>query len=361
MTSGHVVVAPVLSHAEVAATCASIARWQRPDGMIPWFPGGHADAWNHVEAAMALTVGGFTGEAERAYRWLAELQHADGSWCRYYVADGVEDPTRDTNVCAYIATGAFHHLLHTADLAFARRLWPVVADAIGFVLSQQRPGGELTWAVEDGRPGQYALLTGTSSAYFSLRCAVALAEALDLERPEWELAAGRMATAIAFRPEAFALKHAWAMDWYYPVLCGAVGGEAGRERLAGRFSEFVWPGRGCRCIDAQPWVTAAETAECAMAHAAVGRTGAGRRLLAWAQHLRHPDGSYWTGAVHPEGGHYPEAERSTYTAAAVVLANDCLSGTGPAAGLFRGENLPAGLDLDLAALAEIEAVDDDRC
>ncbi len=356
MKAQRVVVAPVLSGRQVVATCASIARWQQADGMIPWFPGGHADAWNHVEAAMALTVGGFTEEAERAYQWLAELQHVDGSWWRYYVVDGVEDSTRDTNVCAYIATGAFHHLLHTGDLAFARRLWPVVADAIGFVLCHQRPTGELTWAVQDGQPGQFALLTGTSSAYFSLRCAVALAEALGLERPEWELAAGRMATAIALRPGSFAPKQAWAMDWYYPVLCGAVGGEAGRERLAGRFSQFVWPGRGCCCVDHQPWVTAAETAECAMAHAAVGRVDTGRRLLAWAQHLRHADGSYWTGAVHPEGSHYPGGERSTYTAAAVVLANDCLSGTSAAAGLFRGEDLPAGLDLDVhvSALAQIE-------
>ena len=29
-----------------------------PTGMIPWFPGGHADPWNHVEAAMALDLGG---------------------------------------------------------------------------------------------------------------------------------------------------------------------------------------------------------------------------------------------------------------------------------------------------------------
>ena len=29
----------------------------------------------------------------------------DGAWCRYYLADGVEDPRRDTNVGAYVATG----------------------------------------------------------------------------------------------------------------------------------------------------------------------------------------------------------------------------------------------------------------
>ena len=32
-----------------------IAEVQRPDGMIPWFEGGHCDPWNHVESAMALS------------------------------------------------------------------------------------------------------------------------------------------------------------------------------------------------------------------------------------------------------------------------------------------------------------------
>ena len=58
--------------------------------MIPWVPGGHADAWNHVEAAMSLDVMGFHDEAERAYQWLADTQRSDGSWHQYYLADSVE-------------------------------------------------------------------------------------------------------------------------------------------------------------------------------------------------------------------------------------------------------------------------------
>jgi hypothetical protein len=60
-----------LSADDLAATGAAIAELQLPTGMIPWFPGGHADPWNHVEAAMALATVGRVEEAERAYRWLA--------------------------------------------------------------------------------------------------------------------------------------------------------------------------------------------------------------------------------------------------------------------------------------------------
>ena len=56
----------IISAAQVKATAEAIADWQLPNGMIPWFPGGHADPWNHIEAAMALDLAGLRPEAERA-------------------------------------------------------------------------------------------------------------------------------------------------------------------------------------------------------------------------------------------------------------------------------------------------------
>ena len=350
----------VISAADLAVTVDAISREQLADGMILWFPGGHSDPWNHVEAAMALDVGGRLAEAEAAYRWLERAQRDDGSWFNYYLADGVEDYRRDTNVIAYVATGLWHHTLVTGDGRLLEELWPTVESAVGFVLDLQQEGGEIAWCREasDNAPGRFALLTGSSSIYFSLRCAVAAAEFLGEERPDWELAAGRLAHAVAHRPERFADKDRWAMDWYYPVLCGALSGPSGRARLAERWAEFVMPGRGVRCVSDRPWVTAAETAECAMAHDAVGLRDEAMALLAWAQGLRHYDGSYWTGCVYPDEVHFPGGERSSYTSAAIVLATNALAGDGPGAGLFRGDSLPSRLDLDAdvpeAAAAEPE-------
>ena len=70
----------LLSAHDVAATAASIARMQEPDGAVPWTTGGHTDTWNHVEAAMALLVGGEPEAAHRAYDWCLDTQRADGSW-----------------------------------------------------------------------------------------------------------------------------------------------------------------------------------------------------------------------------------------------------------------------------------------
>ncbi len=135
------------------------------------------------------------------------------------------------------------------------------------------------------------------------------------------------------------------MDWYYPVLSGVVTGDEAADRLAERWDAFVMDGLGVRCVVDDPWVTAAETAECAMALDAAGMGERAATLLAWTRHLRHPDGSYWTGCVHPQCVRFPGGERSSYGAAAVIMAHHVLAGRGGASGLFRGEHLAAGMDI----------------
>jgi len=61
-------------------------------------------------------------------------------------------------------------------------------------------------------------------------------------------------------------------------------------------------------------------------------------LFGTVRRLRHDDGSYWTGWQYANKAHFP-AERSSWTAAAVVLAADALTGFSAAAGIFR--DIPA--------------------
>jgi hypothetical protein len=298
--------------------------------MIPWFAGGHGDPWNHVEAAMALDAGDRHRAAAAAYAWLAATQRPDGAWHQYYRAGRVTEATLDANVTAYVATGVWHHFLATGEVGFLARMWPVVEAAVGFVLGLQTPRGEVIWARHaDGTPWSFALLTASSSTFASLRAAVAIAARLGHEQPAWERAAAALGRVIAEEPGAFLPKDRWAMDWYYPVLAGVVRGDDARRRLAGGYDRFVLDGRGVRCVADKDWVTAAETAECALAHLAAGDVDTAAALLDWAGHLRHPDGSWFTGMVHPQRDHFPAGERSTYSAAAMVLASCALAGTGP--------------------------------
>ena len=103
-------------------------------------------------------------------------------------------------------------------------------------------------------------------------------------------------------------------------------------------------GLGVRCVADRPWVTAAETCEAAMAYLVLGDEATALELFTWAQAHRLDDGAYLTGIVHPEGMSFPDAERTSYTAAAVVLAADALSRASAASGLFRGEDVPSFID-----------------
>ena len=350
----------VLSAADVAETCDAIAAIQEPDGNIPWFPGHHTDPWNLVEAAMALDVGGHVTAAERAYEWLRSMQRPDGLWHAYSVGREISDPTLDTNITGYVANGVWHHYLTTGDTAFLEEFWAVVEPAIDAVLAHQTDSGEIAWRGDD--PADGALLTGSSSLHASLRCAIAMADRLGHERPDWELSLGALAIAIAHRPHRFLDKDRWAMDWYYPILGGVVRGEAARLRVASRWDRFVVAGRGVRCVSDRPWVTAAETCEFVMALDAIGADAEARDLFTWVQFLRAEGGGYWTGAnfdderFHEEGALYP-VEQPTWNSAAVVLAANALGGSGPTAGLFRGEGLPVGLTPAelIAAGEDIEA------
>ncbi len=356
-------VAGAMTADDVIQTVDAIASVQRPNGDIPWSTGNHTDPWNMVEAAMALDLGSRFAEAERAYLWLEQMQRQDGAWHAYYLDGVVKERWLDTNVTAYIATGIWHHYLCSGDTGFLEHFFPMMERAIDFVLDQQQPSGAIEWDADPDRSeGRGALLTGSSSIYKSVRCAIACANRLGRERPDWELSVGSLAIAVAHRPELFLDKERWAMDWYYPILGGVMRGDAAHARLAARWDRFVVPSRGVRCVEDQPWVTAAETCECVMALDAIGANDRALELFTWVQFLRADDGSYWTGANF-EGEHwdlngelYP-VEQPTWNSAAVVLAANALGGTGPTSGLFRGEGLPAGLTADelIEAGIKIEA------
>lgn len=345
--------AGVLELPLIERTAAGIAAIQRPDGSIPWFHGDKTDPWDHVEAAMALDAVGRTTAAECAYRWLADRQNSDGSWYANYTdtPEGAAEPsdkTKDANFTAYLAVGVYHHWLITGDDAFLAALWPNVCQAIEFVLGLQRADGAIRWNPDSDE----ALLTGCSSMYQALRCAVAIAQRMSEVRlvRRWTDAAHRLGRAVAAAggfggqpaSRVFAEKDRYSMDWYYPVLGTALRGAAAHSRIDAGWDRFVVPGLGTRCVDDRPWVTGGETFELCIALWAVGRAEQARRLLKDVGHLRDLDGLYWTGYVFADNAIWPE-EKTSWTAGSLLLALAVLGGEPATRKVFAGDGLPAGL------------------
>ena len=184
---------------------------------------------------MALDVGGRFAEAERAYEWLRRMQHA-----RRLVARVLPWATTVEGAHARHQRHLLRRERRVAPLPLrpatpgsSRRCSPSSsARSTSRSTTSTRPARSSGTPIPTRVDGKGALLTGSSSIYSSLRCAIAAAERLGRERPDWELSLGSLAIAIAHRPERFLDKERWAMDWYYPILGGVLRGHAAEARIA---------------------------------------------------------------------------------------------------------------------------------
>ena len=175
-------------------------------------------------------------------------QFEDGSWYTAYLEGQPIDKTRDTNLCAYIAVGVWHYYLVTADDDFPRR---DVADSIGrhrFCdgLPDSRRGNPL-----GHQPGRQGRPDGiVDRLQFDLHepemrtghCRLRRR----LKKPHWRAALERLGNAIRTKPHLFNMtKSRYAMDWFYPVLAGALTGDAAQRRIDQYWKKFVIEANGC--------------------------------------------------------------------------------------------------------------------
>ena len=218
-----------------------------------------------------------------------------------------------------------------ATSTFVRRMWPAVRRGLDFVVvacscrSAASPGRRSGTTAARRRSTRTRCSPARRAS--TSRCApgVALAELLDDPQPEWELAGGRLGHALREHRDLFLDKSTFSMDWYYPVLGGAVRGEAGARaarRALGRLrrARARHPLRrhqpvGDRRRDLRAGDGARRPrrprprAAAARRHAAPAR----RRRVATGPATSSPDDVNWP------------VEHTTYTAAAVILAVDALS------------------------------------
>lgn len=331
---------------DLTLTANYIKSLQRADGAILWNTNDKLDPWDHVEAAMGLTVAGCFEQAQQAYAWLAHNQLPDGSWHATYFLPA--NPTslqqaqahtgKETNFIAYVATGVWHYFLATQNQEFLAQYFPVIEKALNFVLRFQTLSGDISWAVDKhNQPEDDALLTACSSIARSLECGILAAKTLGKPHNKWLKAYSALSNAILTKPHRFdrtwESKQRFAMDWYYPILAGLYSAPKAQVHLKKRWQEFVEPTLGCRCVSDEPWVTMAETCELVMALINAGQHQQANTLFATLAQWQQGDGGFVTGYVFTDNTIWP-SDKTSWTAGAVLLAADALYNLTPAAKLF---------------------------
>ena len=307
---------------------------------------------------MGLAVAGRKTSNLRALDCLIERQQADGSWIgdlgasvpldeanRRLSPDNPET-AKDTNFTGYVAVTVLKSLLALDDTEHLSRYWPMIQAAMRFVLDHQLSTGDIVWkspeAGEDLNKVD-SLRAGNASLYKSLECAILIARMIGKPDTDWMEARRRIGASLRENDSRFDRtgidRRRYAMDWYYPVLTGILPEDAGRARLYARWTEFVQPGLGCRCVSDEPWVTAAETAELVMACLAVGKTRQARELLSNLKPLAADTGGYWMGWQFEENVIWP-LERPSWTSGALILAMDALEGLSPGSNLLITNSIP---------------------
>jgi hypothetical protein len=218
-----------------------------------------------------------------------------------------------------------------------------------------------------GKIDRMALLTGSSSVYMALKCGLAIAERLGYERPDWAEAMKKLRRAIRTKPHLFNMaKSRYSMDWFYPMLSGALTGQEAQDRLDRYWKKFVVKGLGIRCVSDHPWITMAETSELSLALTAMGNRELAEIVFGWIRDRTFEDGSYWCGFTFPDMVIWPE-DKLTWTNAVVLMAADALYHMTPASRLFShqvwngsGLSSSAGISRDAGRIGSPEPLEGEQ-
>lgn len=308
------------------ATANWLVASQLNTGMIPWGKGLHGDPWNHSEALIALALEGRLDAVEKGMAWLAKCALPDGALFQYYLASGVKEPKVDLNCCLYPAVAMLGYLGAGGDPGVIKEHLRWFDETTELVLRFQRADGGFPWALgPDRNPLAGSLVAGSAAMVLSLDALMTLDIAMGRVRSDISEARAGLAEWFRKGMPAALDKGEWAMDGYYPVLAGVLGAKEGCDRFAKFAAIHLLEPYGVRALSHSNWFTTAETAEAAMALAELGMYQQAGVLLDAARRMRLSDGSYVTGRVVPELNEFPRGECTTYSAAAVIIADHVIA------------------------------------
>ena len=171
----------------------------------------------------------------------------DGSWHNYYLPDGDRRGGQARHQRRAPTSPPASGTTGVHGRPWLRR--QPVADGRARARLGARPAPPRRHGAVGGRGGRRPAVglraphrVGVDPARAALRRCVG--SATGSARSDWVEAADVIAAASPTPPRRSQPKDRWAMDWYYPVLTGAIVGEAAKARLAEGWTTFAMEGSG---------------------------------------------------------------------------------------------------------------------
>ncbi len=308
----------------------SIKNIQLESGAIPSNKDSSHDPWDHIEAIMGLNFLEDKESADLGFQWLKNNQNSDGSWYSKYLDNKPIELNKPTHFGPYISVAALHHFKIFSDKEKLNELWETIYSAVDFSVNLQNSNGTIPWSIDrDDQIENDFLLTGSSSILKSIECAIKISRIIEKkEKKNWLKAYKSLAQAIQ-NPHGLFDKNQdrsrFSMDWYYPIISGALSPEEKDFYIKKIFKDFYIEGIGVKCVIEEPWVTVAETSEFIISLVISNKIEDAKKILLEAVNISDSDYIPYMGWQYKENIFWPE-EKPSWTSAALILAADSIYG-----------------------------------
>ena len=306
----------------------SIKKIQLKSGAIPSNKDNSHDPWDHIESIMGLNFLQDKESADLAFDWLKNNQNADGSWYSKYLDEKPIELNKPTHYSPYISVAALHHYKIFSDKKKLSELWKTISLALDFSINLQNPNGTIPWSVDkNNKIEEDFLITGSSSILKSIECAIKISRILEEgDNNSWIRAYKSLAMAIKNPKGLFDVtmdRSRFSMDWYYPIISGALSSEEKDFYIKKILKDFYVDGLGIKCVIEEPWVTVAETSEFIITLVISNRLEEARKIFFEVMNITDENDVPYMGWQYEQNIFWPE-EKPSWTSAALILAADSI-------------------------------------
>ncbi len=283
---------------------------QSKDGSILWDENGKCDPWDHCECLIALAIYEEWDAFDKGVDWFFHNINKDGLISpEFKNQESVQDHF-ESHHAPYISLPLMQAKLMGRDESKVTEFESKIETIFNRLKNFKDKDGYYFWAKDKNGYSDNSLITATMSIFLSLK-ALNNNFSIDLNKEKWNEKFNRDGVD----------RSRFSMDFFYPYLAGI---KKDRNDFKNHLKIFYKEGLGVKCVKEEPWVTIAESSECAIAALVVGEEEIANQIFKNIMQFQNPEGVFPTGYQYDLKIFWPE-EKSTWTNAALIIAAHAIS------------------------------------